>query len=83
MRSLNIRNLPRRHICSVRGCGNKDTVFFTRSGDLVGGIYICRDCVAGLAAHYGIIPAAPEDAAPETVEETARVRRGKGKGAAG
>ena len=70
MRSLNIKKLSRRHICSVRGCGNKETVLFARSSDLAGGIFICRDCVAELAAFF--FP--PEEEKAETVpgsEETA------------
>lgn len=70
MRSLNIKKLTRRHICSVRGCGNKDTVLFARSADLAGGIFICRDCVAELASFF--FP--PEEEKTETVpgsEETA------------
>ena len=52
MRSLNIKKLSRKHICSVRGCGNKDTVLFARSADLAGGIFICRDCVSELASFF-------------------------------
>ena len=66
MRSLNIKKLTRRHICSVRGCGNKDTVLFARSADLAGGIFICRDCVAELASFF--FP--PEEEKAETVPET-------------
>ena len=70
MRSLNIKKLTRKHICSVRGCGNKDTVLFARSADLAGGIFICRDCVAELASFF--FP--PEEENAETgpgSEETA------------
>ena len=70
MRSLNIKKLTRKHICSVRGCGNKETVLFARSADLAGGIFICRDCVAELASFF--FP--PEEEQTETVpgsEETA------------
>ena len=66
MRSLNIKKLTRRHICSVRGCGNKETVLFARSADLAGGIFICRDCVAELASFF--FP--PEEEKAETVPET-------------
>ena len=69
MRDLNIKKLTRRHICSVRGCGNKETVLFARSADLAGGIFICRDCVAELASFF--FP--PEEKKTETVpgsEET-------------
>ena len=64
MRSLNIKKLTRKHICSVRGCGNKDTVLFARSADLAGGIFICRDCVAELASFFF----QPEEEKSETAE---------------
>ena len=67
MRSLNIKKLSRKHICSVRGCGNKETVLFARSSDLAGGIFICRDCVAELASFF--FP--PEEGKAETVPESA------------
>ena len=66
MRSLNIKKLSRKHICSVRGCGNKDTVLFARSADLAGGIFICRDCVAELASFF--FP--QEEEKTETVPES-------------
>ena len=68
MRSLNIKKLTRRHICSVRGCGNKDTVLFARSADLAGGIFICRDCVAELASFFFPPEEEKAEAVPETVE---------------
>ena len=67
MRSLNIKTLSRKHICSVRGCGNKDTVLFARSADLAGGIFICRDCVAELASFF--FP--PDEEKTGTAAETA------------
>ena len=68
MRSLNIKKLTRRHICSVRGCGNKETVLFARSADLAGGIFICRDCVAELASFFFPPEEEQTEAVPETVE---------------
>ena len=67
MRSLNIKKLSRKHICSVRGCGNKETVLFARSSDLAGGIFICRDCVAELASFFF----QPDEEKSETAAETA------------
>ena len=96
MRSLNIKKLSRRHICSVRGCGNKETVLFARSADLAGGIFICRDCVAELASFFFPPEEDKADAVPEpekteaetaadTVEsdasqETAQEKRSSGRG---
>lgn len=71
MRSLNIKKLTRRHICSVRGCGNKETVLFARSADLAGGIFICRDCVAELASFFFPPEEEKADAVPEP-DETAQ-----------
>ena len=71
MRSLNIKKLSRRHICSVRGCGNKDTVLFARSADLAGGIFICRDCVAELASFFFPPEEEKAEAVPETAETAA------------
>ena len=92
MRSLNIKKLSRRHICSVRGCGNKETVLFARSADLAGGIFICRDCVAELASFFfppeedkaDAVPDS-EETAPEAVEsdaspETVPAKRSSGRG---
>ena len=68
MRDLNIKKLTRRHICSVRGCGNKETVLFARSADLAGGIFICRDCVAELASFFFPPEEDKADAVPDSAE---------------
>ena len=67
MRSLNIRVLKHRHICSVRGCGNKDTVMVARSSDLAGGLFLCKNCVGELYRFY-FPEVVPEAVAPEAEE---------------
>ena len=52
MKELVIRALKHRRICSVRGCGNRDTVMIARSSDMAGGLFLCRDCAAELYAYY-------------------------------
>ena len=61
LKPMNVRKLTRRHICSVKGCGNRDTVLVARSQDLYGGMYICRGCVAALAEHFGIAAEAEQE----------------------
>ena len=61
LKPMNVRKLTRRHICSIKGCGNRDTVLVARSQDLYGGTYICRDCVAALADHFGITAEAEKE----------------------
>ncbi|MBR2131505.1 MAG: hypothetical protein IJ955_03045 [Oscillospiraceae bacterium] len=39
------------HVCSVRGCSNRDTVLVARSADGGGGVYLCGECVK---AAYGL-----------------------------
>lgn len=69
MRSLNVRTLKHRHVCSVRGCGNKDTVMVARSSDLAGGLFICRDCAEELYKFYfpEVVPESLLQAAEEIV----------------
>lgn len=78
MKDLNIRVLKHRHICSVRGCGNKDTVMVARSSDLAGGLFLCRDCAEELYRFYfpEVVPEAVAPAAEEVVME-AVVAEGK------
>lgn len=96
MKDLNIRVLKHRHICSVRGCGNKDTVMVARSSDLAGGLFVCRDCVKELYDFYfpevvqeAVVPAA-EDAAKDAIvpegkaeKPAVRARTGTKSGAKG
>lgn len=94
MKDLNIRTLKHRHICSVRGCGNKDTVMVARSSDLAGGLFLCRDCVEELYRFYfpevitgAVAPAAEEVVMDAVVSEgkaekpAARARTGTKSGA--
>ena len=78
MKDLNIRTLKHRHICSVRGCGNKDTVMVARSSDLAGGLFLCKNCVGELYRFYfpEVIPDAVAPAAEDTVMD-AVVSEGK------
>lgn len=39
------------HVCSVRGCSNRDTVLVARSADGGGGVYLCGECIK---AAYGL-----------------------------
>ncbi|MBR2131504.1 MAG: hypothetical protein IJ955_03040 [Oscillospiraceae bacterium] len=96
MRELNIRTLKHRHICSVRGCGNKDTVMVARSSDLAGGLFLCRDCAEELYRFYfpeviteAVVPAAEEAVKDAVVPEgkaekpAPRARTGTRSGAKG
>lgn len=55
------------HKCSIYGCGNTRTRLFVRSKDRTGGIYLCDECLAELAA---FVPVEPEpEPEPESDEE--------------
>ena len=69
LKPMNVRRLTRRHICSMKGCGNRDTVLVARSQDLYGGTYICRDCVAALADHFGIAAEAEKESTSGNANE--------------
>lgn len=70
LKPMNVRKLTRRHICSIKGCGNRDTVLVARSQDLYGGMYICRDCVAALADHFGIAAEVKKESTSGNASET-------------
>lgn len=70
MKDLNIRVLKHRHICSVRGCGNKDTVMVARSSDLAGGLFLCKNCAEELYRFYfpEVVPEAVSPAEEAVME---------------
>ncbi len=47
MKQLTIKQA--KHICAVPGCRSTDTVCVRGSANLLGGIHLCRDCIATLA----------------------------------
>ena len=90
MRDIYIKPTRTTRICSIRGCGNKDTVLVARSADFRGGLRLCKDCARSIMAWFDARDAKPEvltDPAPEAVEkveptpdEKAAKPKGKKKG---
>lgn len=64
--TLNVKHVPRRHVCSVNGCRNRNAMLITRSADYTRGIWLCADCIRDAYAAVAQVPAAEE-----TKEETA------------
>ena len=48
MKEYNIR--PVKHLCSIPGCGNRDTDLVTRSDRFGGAAFLCGECIAAAAA---------------------------------
>lgn len=77
MRDIYIKPTRTTRICSIRGCGNKDTVLVARSADFRGGLRLCKDCVRSVMAWFDARDAKPEvlvDPAPESVEKVDPVK---------
>jgi hypothetical protein len=66
--TLNVKHVPRRHVCSVNGCRNRNAMLITRSADYTRGIWLCADCIRDAYAAVAQVPAATKE---ETEEETA------------
>lgn len=66
--TLNVKHVPRRHVCSVNGCRNRNAMLITRSADYTRGIWLCADCIRDAYAAVAQVPAATKE---ETDEETA------------
>ncbi len=45
-----LRTKNKTHICSMKGCGNKNTHLFCRSEDYFGALYLCDDCIKEMYA---------------------------------
>lgn len=53
-----LRSKAKKHICSMKGCANKDTHLFCRSEDYFGALYLCENCVKDMyEAVFGKLPA--------------------------
>ena len=67
-----------RHVCSMKGCRNRDVVLVSKNGELGGGIYICHECIEGLQSfipvfypEVGVTPKeAKNEAKAEPIKET-------------
>lgn len=51
MKQLTVR--PAKHICAVPACKNTDTYKVSGSPNLLGGFYLCGDCIRTLAKLVG------------------------------
>lgn len=59
-----------RHVCSVKGCSNRDVVQIARGGH-IGGVYLCRECAKEALSAFEEKKAVKKTVAPEVVEEVA------------
>lgn len=57
-----------RHVCSVKGCSNRDVVLIARGGH-IGGVYLCRECASEALSAFE----EKKTAVPEAVEEVSEV----------
>jgi len=91
-REIHIRPTRTTRICSIRGCGGRDTVLVARSADLRGGVRLCRDCARAVWSWFEARDAEPvtepevlvdptqaEEKAEPTQEEKAAKPKGKKK----
>lgn len=61
-----------RHVCSVKGCSNRDVVLISRNGH-IGGVYLCRECASEASSAFEEKKAVKKAVAPEAVEEVAEI----------
>lgn len=91
-REIHIRPTRTTRICSIRGCGGRDTVLVARSADLRGGVRLCRDCARAVWAWFEardaepvtepevLVDPAPAEEVVEKVEPTPEEKAAKPKG---
>lgn len=59
----------KRHVCSMKGCRNKEVLLCTKNGELGGGIYLCRECIEALSENVKLFDG--EKAAPAVSDASA------------
>ena len=37
-----------RHVCSMKGCRNRDVMLVSKNEELGGGLYLCKECITEL-----------------------------------
>lgn len=89
-REIHIRPTRTTRICSIRGCGGRDTVLVARSADLRGGVRLCKDCARAVWAWFETrdaepvtepeVLADPEPAAVEKIEPAPEEKAAKPNG---
>ena len=52
-----------KRICSVPGCGARESYLLSKSKDLTGSIFLCKECLAAAAALHGALTAADKKTA--------------------
>ncbi len=50
-----------KRICSVPGCGARESYLLSKSKDLTGSIFLCKECLAAAAALHGALSSADAD----------------------
>ena len=37
-----------RHVCSTKGCSNRDVILYAKNREVGGGLYLCKTCIENL-----------------------------------
>lgn len=71
----------KRHVCSIKGCRNREVILFARSSEIGGGVYLCKECIEELSKCTGMFDdventeSVVEKPAKETVKEKAKTTK--------
>ena len=60
-----------RHVCSMKGCRNREVFLVSKNGELGGGLYLCEECMRGMKKYIDLFDAekkAKKTESPETPE---------------
>lgn len=64
--AYNIKRI--RHVCSVKGCNNRDVVLIAKNGQ-IGGVYLCEECAKAAVKYFADKKSAKAVKAEEVKEE--------------
>ena len=63
----------KRHVCSTKGCRNREVILYSKNGEIGGGLYLCKECIEALGGFLHMF-----DAEEKTNEITEPVEEAHG-----
>ena len=57
-----------RHVCSMKGCRNREVFLVSKSNELGGGLYLCEECMKGMGKFIELFEAEKKPDKPAKAE---------------
>lgn len=59
----------KRHVCSTKGCRNREVILYSKNGEIGGGLYLCKECIEALGGFLPQFETEKNNKATESAQE--------------